>query len=339
MPGAAERWSGRASIPQRRAGRARQGGARACRSGAAGRRHHPHRLRRPRPRDAAGRVAGVVTEKGRIACDRCCSPAAPGRGCSAAVSASTCRSSGASSVDAHRAASTPGPRSAGRGPASRYPPPARRRLLPWRTGGISVDIVPDSFRLLFAVPAGHQSRRSAIAGSAALHRRMAPGAPLVARRAVAVRGGAGARSRNRCRRRPTRPRAISRRCSRPSGMPDRRSAGPAYRCARRTPCRSSRRSRALPGFFLATGFSGHGFGIGPAAGKLAADLVTGANPVVDPAPSAIRASSTAAGRPDERAIAHSKLDKLANDTKCEVAKTPSSSELSPYGARARFRRE
>ena len=40
---------------------------------------------------------------------------------------------------------------------------------------------------------------------------------------------------------------------------------------------------ALPGFFLATGFSGHGFGIGPAAGKLAADIVTGATPLVDPA--------------------------------------------------------
>jgi glycine/D-amino acid oxidase-like deaminating enzyme len=31
----------------------------------------------------------------------------------------------------------------------------------------------------------------------------------------------------------------------------------------------------LPGFFIATGFSGHGFGIGPAAGQLVADLVTG----------------------------------------------------------------
>lgn len=41
---------------------------------------------------------------------------------------------------------------------------------------------------------------------------------------------------------------------------------------------------ALPGFFLATGFSGHGFGIGPTAGKLAADIVTGATPLVDPAP-------------------------------------------------------
>ena len=41
---------------------------------------------------------------------------------------------------------------------------------------------------------------------------------------------------------------------------------------------------ALPGFFLATGFSGHGFGIGPGAGRLAADLVAGDTPMVDPAP-------------------------------------------------------
>lgn len=41
---------------------------------------------------------------------------------------------------------------------------------------------------------------------------------------------------------------------------------------------------SLPGFFLATGFSGHGFGIGPGAGKLAADLVAGDAPAVDPTP-------------------------------------------------------
>jgi glycine/D-amino acid oxidase-like deaminating enzyme len=40
----------------------------------------------------------------------------------------------------------------------------------------------------------------------------------------------------------------------------------------------------LPGFFLATGFSGHGFGIGPAAGRLAADLIAGNAPVVDAGP-------------------------------------------------------
>jgi glycine/D-amino acid oxidase-like deaminating enzyme len=41
---------------------------------------------------------------------------------------------------------------------------------------------------------------------------------------------------------------------------------------------------ALPGFFLATGFSGHGFGIGPGAGRLAADLTAGDAPCVDPTP-------------------------------------------------------
>jgi glycine/D-amino acid oxidase-like deaminating enzyme len=40
---------------------------------------------------------------------------------------------------------------------------------------------------------------------------------------------------------------------------------------------------ALPGFYIATGFSGHGFGIGPGAGRLMADLVTGRPPIVDPA--------------------------------------------------------
>ena len=39
-----------------------------------------------------------------------------------------------------------------------------------------------------------------------------------------------------------------------------------------------------PGFYLASGFSGHGFGLGPAAGRLAADLVAGDPPIVDPAP-------------------------------------------------------
>jgi glycine/D-amino acid oxidase-like deaminating enzyme len=38
----------------------------------------------------------------------------------------------------------------------------------------------------------------------------------------------------------------------------------------------------MPGLFLATGFSGHGFGIGPGAGRLVADMVTGHPPIVDP---------------------------------------------------------
>jgi glycine/D-amino acid oxidase-like deaminating enzyme len=44
---------------------------------------------------------------------------------------------------------------------------------------------------------------------------------------------------------------------------------------------------SIPGFHIATGFSGHGFGIGPGAGRLAADLVTGDRPIVDPAPFAL----------------------------------------------------
>ena len=41
---------------------------------------------------------------------------------------------------------------------------------------------------------------------------------------------------------------------------------------------------ALPGLTIATGFSGHGFGIGPAAGRLAAELAIGAMPSADPTP-------------------------------------------------------
>ena len=41
---------------------------------------------------------------------------------------------------------------------------------------------------------------------------------------------------------------------------------------------------SVPGFYLCTGFSGHGFGIGPGAGALMADLITGATPCVDPRP-------------------------------------------------------
>jgi glycine/D-amino acid oxidase-like deaminating enzyme len=41
---------------------------------------------------------------------------------------------------------------------------------------------------------------------------------------------------------------------------------------------------STPGFFLASGFSGHGFGIGPGAGQLTADLVMGRTPIVDPTP-------------------------------------------------------
>lgn len=40
----------------------------------------------------------------------------------------------------------------------------------------------------------------------------------------------------------------------------------------------------LPGLFIATGFSGHGFAMGPGGGRLAADLIAGAEPLTDPEP-------------------------------------------------------
>jgi len=40
----------------------------------------------------------------------------------------------------------------------------------------------------------------------------------------------------------------------------------------------------LPGLVLSAGYSGHGFGIGPGAGRLSADLATDAQPIVDPTP-------------------------------------------------------
>ncbi len=40
----------------------------------------------------------------------------------------------------------------------------------------------------------------------------------------------------------------------------------------------------VPGLVVATGFSGHGFGIGPAAGRLAAEIATGRRTMVDAAP-------------------------------------------------------
>ncbi len=40
----------------------------------------------------------------------------------------------------------------------------------------------------------------------------------------------------------------------------------------------------LPGFFIASGFSGHGFGIAPGAGELMAQLIMGEAPAIDPTP-------------------------------------------------------
>lgn len=41
---------------------------------------------------------------------------------------------------------------------------------------------------------------------------------------------------------------------------------------------------SIPGLTIATGFSGHGFGTAPAAGQLAADLISEVKPIIDPSP-------------------------------------------------------
>jgi glycine/D-amino acid oxidase-like deaminating enzyme len=52
---------------------------------------------------------------------------------------------------------------------------------------------------------------------------------------------------------------------------------------------------AIPGLIVAAGFSGHGFGIGPAAGRLAAQLAANQAPSVDTA--AFRVSRFSDGSP------------------------------------------
>jgi glycine/D-amino acid oxidase-like deaminating enzyme len=42
--------------------------------------------------------------------------------------------------------------------------------------------------------------------------------------------------------------------------------------------------KSIPGLTIATAFSGHGFGTGPAAGQLAADLIANVDPIIDPSP-------------------------------------------------------
>jgi glycine/D-amino acid oxidase-like deaminating enzyme len=44
----------------------------------------------------------------------------------------------------------------------------------------------------------------------------------------------------------------------------------------------------MPGLYVATGFSGHGFGLGPGAGRTVADLVAGDTPIIDTRPFSYR---------------------------------------------------
>jgi sarcosine oxidase, subunit beta len=58
----------------------------------------------------------------------------------------------------------------------------------------------------------------------------------------------------------------------------------------------------LPGFFLATGFSGHGFMHGPIVGELLADLILGREPRIDICPFSLNRFSQSTARPEANVV-------------------------------------
>ena len=284
MPGATERWKG--AIYTASDGRAEPGKA-APALAAAARRAGATILTGCAVRGldvAAGRVAGVVTEKGRIACEQVVLAGG-------AWSRRFCGNLGIylPQLMVVNSVARTEPIDAGIEVSGACPRFALRRRL---DGGYTVahgrlsvaDIVPDSFRLLFAfLPAinlgelqfrvGRRfidewrlARRWSLDATSPFEEvRVLDPEPVPALIEAAFR--------------------------------DLKAVFPAFRDARvaerwagyidATPDAVPVISPvdSIPGFYLATGFSGHGFGIGPGAGKLMADIVTGATtPVVDPAP-------------------------------------------------------
>ena len=230
---------------------------------------------------AAGKVAGVVTEHGRIACR---TAVLAGGAWSALflrhhgqelpqlkVKASVQRTTHGpliteSAVGARRPPSAGASTAATRSPAAA---PARSTSPPRR-----------------CVISGSSCRRSRSAGatsssgSAARSRRADQRHLLARRSAVALR--ARPRARPGARSRLARPGDA--RCG--GAVPAARRGPPARalgRDDRRHPRRDpgARPGRRPAGLLIATGFSGHGFGIGPAAGWLMAELAMGKTPLVD----------------------------------------------------------
>ncbi len=90
--GARQEMGRRALHRERRQGRAATGGARDRQRRAAAWRQHPHQLRGARDRDRRpGGSPPWLPRRAGSPASRRCSPAAPGRGCSAAISESSCR--------------------------------------------------------------------------------------------------------------------------------------------------------------------------------------------------------------------------------------------------------
>ena len=263
-------------------------------------RAEPQKATRPSPRGRASCGAHVLTDArcaasrrkparsaassrsaGRSPARRSCSPAARGRASSPGVRIDLPQLKVRNTVmRTAPLAGGPEPRSrpdfavrkrAGRRLHRRLVGPQRRRHRP--------RLLPPRPRLPARAP--RRVADAALPGRRRLPRRGADAAELGDGRGLAFRVRPRPRPRARARRERARTRGGARH-SRPSSGRGSRSAG---RDDRRDPRRRAGdlAGRAHPGFFIATGFSGHGFGIGPAAGRLMADLVTGATPLVDPA--------------------------------------------------------
>ena len=151
----------------------------------------------------------------------------------------------------------------------------------------TIDLVPDNFRLMMDYMPGGEAAlaEAALPVRLALYGGMAHQAALEPRRGDAVRGGAHARpaagdpfvlerSRN----------AFA--AAFPASFRDVKIAeswgGMIDVMPDAIPVISA--VDQVPGFFIATGFSGHGFGIGPGAGRLVADMIAGGPTIVDPTP-------------------------------------------------------
>ena len=320
LPGATRTWMGGRLLAERRPGRAAESRAGNCRSApaAAAPRSSPI-APCAASRRSGGRVSGVVTEKGRIACD---SRRARWRRLVAPVLRQSRHripaAQGARLGDAHRAASR----------ACRC---RRSRARDSPSGGGSTAATPS--------PTAAPRRRDRA-------RQLPPVLQVHAGAAAPVERSAAAPRRAILRRADDAPALGARRATRRSSRfasSTRRPIEALLEEARRQ--RSPRHFPAfanvriveswaglidvtpdvvpvigpvpsVPGFYLASGFSGHGFGIGPAAGRLMADIVTGDTPIVDPEAAPLRAlhrrlathrSTESAPKEDRHAHARSDL--------------------------------
>jgi sarcosine oxidase subunit beta len=69
-----------------------------------------------------------------------------------------------------------------------------------------------------------------------------------------------------------------------------------------TPDHNAIIGEAVPGFFYATGFSGHGFLQGPAVGEVLRDLVLGVSPVIDVSTLDVRRFDGDSARPEHNVV-------------------------------------